>query len=72
MEKPWNQRTEYHQGIRIDKIPIDGVPGLMFVIATVFMFAAAIPAVREFLLITSIPGIIGAGIRYYWLNQTRW
>ncbi len=72
MEKPWNQKTEFHQGIRIDKIPVDGIPGLMFVFATVFMFAAAIPAVREFLAITGILGIIGAGALYYWHNQTRW
>ncbi|MBZ5497487.1 MAG: hypothetical protein LAP85_13885 [Acidobacteriia bacterium] len=72
MEKPWNQRVEYHQGIRIDKIPVDGIPGLIFVFATVFMFAAAIPAVLEFLLITGILGVIGAGALYYWHNQTRW
>jgi hypothetical protein len=72
MEKPWNQRVEFHKGIRIDEIPVDGVAGLFFVFATVFMFAYAIPAVREFLLITSIPGVIGAGVLYYWHNQTRW
>lgn len=72
MGKTSNERIEFHPGIRIDKIPVDGFPGLIFVITTVFMFAAAIPAVREFLLITLIPGIIGAGLRYYWHNQTRW
>jgi hypothetical protein len=72
MGKPSKQRIEFHQGIRIDKIPVEGIPGLLFVFATVFMFAAAIPAVREFLLITSIPGIFGAGILYYWRHQTRW
>jgi hypothetical protein len=72
MGKPSKQGIEFHQGIRIDKIPVEGIPGLMFVFATVFMFAASIPAVREFLLITSIPGIIGAGVLYYWHNQTRW
>ncbi len=72
MKKPWSLQTEFHQGIRIDKIPVDGIPGLLFVFATVLMFAAAIPAVREFLLITGIIGIIGAGALYYWHNQTRW
>jgi len=72
MGKPSKQGIEFHQGIRIDKIPVEGIPGLMFMFATVFMFAASIPAVREFLLITSIPGIIGAGVLYYWHNQTRW
>ena len=61
MEKPWNQRIEFHQGIRIDKIPVDGIPGLIFAVATVFMFAAAIPAIRELLLITGPLGILGAG-----------
>jgi hypothetical protein len=44
----------------------------LFVFATVFMFAYEIPAVREFLLITSIAGVFGSGILYYWHNQTRW
>ncbi len=72
MKKAWELKTEFHQGIRIDKIPVDGIPGLLFVFATVFMFAAAIPAVREFLLITGSLGILGAGALYYWHNQTRW
>jgi hypothetical protein len=72
MEKIWKQKVDFHQGIRIDKIPVDGIPGLLFVFATVFMFAYEIPAVREFLLITSIAGVFGSGILYYWHNQTRW
>jgi hypothetical protein len=72
MEKTWKQKVDFHQGIRIDSIPVDGIPGLMFVLATVFMFAYEIPAIRELFLISSSVGILGAGILYYWHNQTRW
>ncbi len=73
MKKPLlASNIEFHQGIRIDKIPVEGIPGLLFVAATVITFFGGILAVREFLLITAIPGVIGAGILYYWHNQTRW
>ena len=65
-------RTEFHRGIRIDSIPVEGIPGLLFVIATVYMFLGAIPATREFLLISGSAGVLGAGLLYYWHNQTRW
>ncbi len=65
-------KMEFHRGIRIDSIPVEGFPGLLFVLATVFMFLGAIPATREFLLISGGAGIIGAAVLYYWHNQTRW
>jgi len=65
-------RTEFHRGIRIDSIPVEGFPGLLFVFATLYMFLGAIPATREFLLISGSAGVLGAGLLYYWHNQTRW
>jgi len=65
-------RTEFHRGIRIDSIPVEGFPGFLFVVATALMFLGAIPATREFLLITGSAGIVGAALLYYWHNQTRW
>jgi len=62
----------YHPGIRIDRIPVKGTPGMLFVIATVLMFGGGIPAVREFLLITGTVGVLGASVLYWWHNQTRW
>jgi hypothetical protein len=63
---------EYHPGILIDQIPVRGIPGLLFVAATLFIFLAAVPATRDFLMITGPAGIIWAGVLYYWRNQTRW
>lgn len=63
---------EYHPGIRIDSIPVEGIPGLLFVAATLVLFMGSIPAVREFLLITGSVGVAWAGVLYYWHNQTRW
>ena len=62
----------YHPGIRIDRIPVNGIPGIMFVAATIFMFLGTVPAAREFFVITGITGILGAGFLYCWRNQTRW
>jgi len=62
---------EYHPGIRIDKIPVEGAMGFLFVVATLLIFLS-IPAMRGFLLITGPFGLIGAGILYFWHNQTRW
>jgi hypothetical protein len=63
---------EYHPGINIAHIPVKGIPGLLFLIATLFTFLVGIPMLRDFLLVTGAAGIIGAGIIYYWHNQTRW
>jgi hypothetical protein len=63
---------QYHQGIRIDSIPVNGIPGFLFVGTTLVMFPGSIPAVREFLLVTGPAGIIWSGVLYHWRNQTRW
>ncbi len=58
--------TEYHPGIRIDKISPRGIMGLLFVFATLFIFAAGIGPVRGLFLVTSVAGILGSGIVFYW------
>jgi hypothetical protein len=63
---------QYHPGIRIDSIPVSGLPGLMFVCATLLMFMGSIPAVRELFYITGPAGLLWSGVLYYWHHQTRW
>ena len=58
--------AEYHRGIRVDRIPVEGAVGLLFVFATLFIFGVGIPAVRGLLLITGSLGIFGSGILYFW------
>jgi hypothetical protein len=58
--------TVYHRGIRIDRIPVEGAIGLLFVFATVFIFGIGIPAVRELFAITGLLGVLGSGILLYW------
>jgi hypothetical protein len=60
------QETEYHRGISIHRIPVEGAVGLLFAFATVFIFAVGIPAVRGLLLITGTFGILGSGILHFW------
>ncbi len=66
MDIPRNYAVVYHRGIRMDKIPVEGAVGLLFVFATVFIFGVGIPAVRGLLMITGTFGILGSGVLYYW------
>jgi hypothetical protein len=66
MEKPWKQGAEYHKGISMHKIPVEGAVGLLFAFATVFIFVVGIPAVRGLLVITGISGMLGPGILCLW------
>jgi len=66
MDVPRNCGAAYHRGIRMDKIPVEGPIGLLFVFATVFIFGVGIPAVRGLAMITGTCGILGSGILYYW------
>jgi hypothetical protein len=66
MEKRWKQGARYHPGISMHKIPVEGVVGLLFALATVFIFAVGIPAVRGLLVITGTFGVLGSGILYLW------
>jgi hypothetical protein len=66
MTVPRNHEVVYHQGLRIDKIPVEGAAGLLFVFATIFIFGVGIPAVRGLFLITATIGILGSGVLFYW------
>jgi hypothetical protein len=66
MDSPRTNEVRYHRGIRIDRIPVEGAIGLLFVFATVFIFGIGIPAVRELFVITGILGILGSGILLFW------
>jgi precorrin-3B methylase len=70
MERKWLEHTEYHPGIRIHRVPVQGVPGLLFVAAILLLVGA--PVARDFLMIAGAAGLGGAGILYWWHNQTRW
>jgi len=72
MRSKLQARAAYHPGILIDRIPVSGIPGLLFTIAIWWMVLGAIPAARTFLFITGGAGVIGAALLYYWHNQTDW
>ncbi len=67
MSKPIGDVGTPHPGISMHHIPVgSGVAGLLFVFATVFIFAVGIPAIRGLLVLTGILGILGAGLVLYW------
>ena len=66
-----DQKAEYHPGIQISKIPVKGIAGLFFAIAIVSIFLVAFRFARQFLVLTGIAGILGAGILYLWHNRAR-
>jgi hypothetical protein len=55
-----------HPGIRIDKIPVAGWPGLVFALGIVMIGLLASPAVRTLTLISLAGGSIGAVILAFW------
>jgi hypothetical protein len=65
------QLARNHPGIRIDRIPVDGLAGLLFTVASLLVFLA-VPEVRGFIGLTLLGGIPVAGLIYFWRNQTRW
>ena len=58
--------SHYHPGISMHHISVEGAVGLLFVIATVLIFALGIRAIREILLLTVPVGILGGGLLLYW------
>ena len=66
MDKPMIETLPYHRGISMHHIPVEGAAGLLFAIATVFIFAVGIPAVREMLVATVPLGLLGAALLLYW------
>ena len=63
--------TKQHPGIRIDKIPVSGAAGLIFVIGALSIFLIGVPLIRGFFPIMVVGGIVGAGLLHWWRNQTR-
>ncbi len=55
-----------HRGISIHHIPVEGAVGLLFVFATVFIFGAGVPAVREIFVLTIPLGVLALGFLRYW------
>jgi len=67
MSKPTREAVPFHPGISMHHIQVGGgLAGFLFVFATVFSFAVGIPAMRGLLVITTILGILGAGLVFYW------
>ena len=58
-----------HPGIRIDKIPIEGGAGLIFVAGILLISLIATPFTRSFFLISIIGGVIGAVILCLWRKR---
>jgi hypothetical protein len=58
-----------HPGIRIDKIPIEGGAGLLFVAGILMISLIATPFTRWFFLISIMGGAIGATVLYLWRKR---
>ncbi len=51
-----------HQGIRIDRIPAEGVGGLIFAVGSVLIFLVAFPALRPIAAAAVLGGIVLAPV----------
>jgi hypothetical protein len=63
--------TQQHPGIRIDKIPVSGAAGLIFVIGALSIFLIGVPLIRGLFPILVVGRLVGAGLLHWWRNQTR-
>jgi hypothetical protein len=57
---------ERHPGIRIDKIPVAGAAGLIFVVGILAIAFFGLPSFRSWFLISVVGGVVGAGILRLW------
>lgn len=57
---------EKHPGIRIDKIPVEGWAGLVFVVGILGIGLVAHSAIRSLMLISVLGGAIGALGLHLW------
>jgi hypothetical protein len=55
----------YHPGIAIHHIPVEGAVGLLFVLVTVFVFGAGVPAIGEIFVLIAPLGVLVLGILLY-------
>ncbi len=62
---------QFHRGILTNEIPVQGFPGVLLT-AVMMVAILGTPAAWQFFLVTSAVGVMGAGIMYWWHNQTRW
>jgi hypothetical protein len=71
-EKGWRTvaNRDPHPGIRIDKIPIKGWAGLIFVLGVMLLFLIGSPAVRWFFLLSIPPGVL-IGVALYLIHRHR-
>ena len=63
---PGGMEMDKHPGIRIDKIPIEGGPGLIFAVGILVISLMATPFTRAFFLLSILGGALGAVILYLW------
>ena len=71
MRYPLLSSMQYHRGILINKIPVQGIPGALLG-AVMLVAILGTPAAWQFFLGTVAVGLVWAGITYWWHNQTRW
>jgi hypothetical protein len=55
-----------HPGIRIDRIPVEGLGGFIFTTGVLAILLVGIPALRVFTLICLAGGAIGTVLLYLW------
>ncbi len=60
------ETVNYHPGISMQHIPVEGAVGLLFVVATCLIFFLGIPAIREILVVTLPLGILGGTLLLHW------
>ena len=61
--------TKTHPGIRIEKIPVKGAAGLIFVFGVMFIFWVGIPTIRGFVILGAVGGLAAfVGLRW-WRKQ---
>ncbi len=67
MHKTKQYAATFHPGISMHHISVgSGVPGLLFVLATVFIFGVGIPAFLELLVVSGIVGLFASRIILNW------
>jgi hypothetical protein len=67
MRKPMHDAVTYHPGISMHHISVgSGVPGLLFVLGTVFIFGVGIPAFLELLVISGTLGLLASRVILNW------
>ena len=57
-----------HPGIRIEKIPVKGAAGLVFVFGIMFIFWVGVPTIRGFVILGAVGGL-AATVFLLWLRN---